>query len=181
MCVWDSYSSGLECSNWRDLTNKSSGASPWQIDNCPLIYECAPLSPEVRTKVFCPCFSSFYVSKHFSGQKISDPHTQTYRLQRYWEGLHFVLFDAAPFFAFVTESKNILFQTSKKLNFQISKYPDIESLRIVTNIQITNPYKYPDIEIYSTQKFLCTDAAFFCISKSSKLELAKLPNRVQDF
>ena len=84
-------------------------------------------------------------------------------------------------YPFVTESKNILFQTSKKLNFQISKYQDIESLRIVTNIQITNPYKYPDIEIYSTQKFLCTDAAFFVFPNLPNLNLQKLPNRVQDF
>ena len=38
-------------------------APQWQIDNCPVIYEWDPLSPEVRTKVFCPCFSTF--SKHF--------------------------------------------------------------------------------------------------------------------
>ena len=42
-------------------------APPWQIDNCPVIYEWAPLSPEVRTKVFCPCFFQLLCFKTLLG------------------------------------------------------------------------------------------------------------------
>ena len=48
-----------------------------------------------------------------------------------------ILMHSAPFFAFVTQSKNILFQTVKQLNF------------------LTN------IETYSAQMFLCTILCMF--------------------